>query len=138
MIGEVAPRHLSFMGSITAPGRLIRDTAPDAVARLVEHHRRGAAGSGVTHVQPDRESGHRGNRTSRNGSVCLVLLREIAEKVRPPRALEVPFRHGYPLGRPDDPEGQRKVLEAALRAPPPPGPGAEFWPRVPAPTTIPR
>ena len=36
VIGEVAPRHLSFMGSITAPGRLIRDTAPDAVARLVE------------------------------------------------------------------------------------------------------
>jgi D-proline reductase (dithiol) PrdB len=36
VIGDVAPRHLSFMGSITAPGRLIRDTAPDAVARLVE------------------------------------------------------------------------------------------------------
>jgi D-proline reductase (dithiol) PrdB len=35
-IGEVAPRHLSFMGSITAPGRLIRQTAPEAAARLVE------------------------------------------------------------------------------------------------------
>jgi D-proline reductase (dithiol) PrdB len=33
-IGSVAPRHLSFMGSITAPGRLVRDTAP-AVARLL-------------------------------------------------------------------------------------------------------
>ncbi len=29
-IGEVAPRHLSFMGSITAPGRLVRDFAPRA------------------------------------------------------------------------------------------------------------
>ena len=34
-IGEVAPRHLAFMGSITAPGRLIRDTAPPAVDALV-------------------------------------------------------------------------------------------------------
>ncbi|GAC1337010.1 MAG: hypothetical protein NVSMB23_02930 [Myxococcales bacterium] len=35
-IGEVAPRHLSFMGSITAPGRLVRDSAPAAAAVLVE------------------------------------------------------------------------------------------------------
>jgi D-proline reductase (dithiol) PrdB len=33
-IGSVAPRHLSFMGSITAPGRLIRDTAPEAASLL--------------------------------------------------------------------------------------------------------
>jgi D-proline reductase (dithiol) PrdB len=35
-IGSVAPRHLSFMGSITAPGRLTRDTAPPAARRLRE------------------------------------------------------------------------------------------------------
>jgi D-proline reductase (dithiol) PrdB len=35
-IGAVAPRHLSFMGSITAPGRLVRTTAPGAAALLVE------------------------------------------------------------------------------------------------------
>jgi D-proline reductase (dithiol) PrdB len=33
-IGEVNHRHLSFMGSITAPGRLMRDHAPEA-ARLL-------------------------------------------------------------------------------------------------------
>lgn len=32
VIGEVAPRHLSFMGSITAPGRLVTETAPEAAA----------------------------------------------------------------------------------------------------------
>jgi len=48
-------------------------------------------------------------------TVALVLLREVAEKVRPPRALFVPFRHGYPLGAPGEPELQRSVLEAALR-----------------------
>lgn len=35
-IGAVNHRHLSCMGSITAPGRLVRDTAPSAVRRLVE------------------------------------------------------------------------------------------------------
>jgi D-proline reductase (dithiol) PrdB len=33
-IGSVNRRHLSFMGSITAPGRLVRRTAPEA-ARLL-------------------------------------------------------------------------------------------------------
>lgn len=34
-IGCVAPRHISFMGSIPAPGRLITGTAPE-VARLLQ------------------------------------------------------------------------------------------------------
>ena len=47
-------------------------------------------------------------------TVCVMLLREIAEKVRPPRALAVPFPHGYPLGRANDAELQKKVMRAAL------------------------
>lgn len=47
-------------------------------------------------------------------TVCLILLREVAEKVRPPRALFVPFPHGMPLGRPGDAPLQTAVLEAAL------------------------
>ncbi len=47
-------------------------------------------------------------------SVTIVLLKNVAEKVRPPRALWVPFRHGYPLGSADDPAAQRAVIEAAL------------------------
>jgi len=34
-IGSLAPRHLSFMGSITAPGRLVKRTAPEAAGWLV-------------------------------------------------------------------------------------------------------
>lgn len=34
-IASVTPRHLSLMGSITAPGRLVRDTAPEAARQLV-------------------------------------------------------------------------------------------------------
>ena len=55
-------------------------------------------------------------------TVCIVLLREIAEKVRPPRAMHVPFPHGYALGKPNDPEGQRRVIEAALELFGEPGP----------------
>ena len=35
-IGAVNRRHLSFMGSITAPGRLVRQTAPEAARLLVD------------------------------------------------------------------------------------------------------
>ncbi len=33
-IGSVAPRHLSFQGSITAPGRLVAKTAPEGATLL--------------------------------------------------------------------------------------------------------
>lgn len=48
-------------------------------------------------------------------TVAIQLLREVAERLRPPRALYVPFPHGYPLDAPDEPERQHDVLEAALR-----------------------
>jgi len=35
-IGSVNHRHISFMGSISAPGRLVHDTAPAAARLLVE------------------------------------------------------------------------------------------------------
>jgi hypothetical protein len=56
-------------------------------------------------------------------TVCIVLLREIAEKVRPPRALAVPYPHGYPLGTPHDPGVQRAVVRAALAMLAEEGPG---------------
>jgi len=47
-------------------------------------------------------------------TVVIGLLREVIVAVRPPRALFVPYRHGYPLGEPGDAAGQRRVLSAAL------------------------
>ncbi|MGB5160923.1 MAG: hypothetical protein WBP34_03085 [Thermoanaerobaculia bacterium] len=47
-------------------------------------------------------------------TVVIQLLRLVAEKVRPPRALMVPFPHGYPLDTPNDPAKQMAVIEAAL------------------------
>ena len=36
LIGEVAKRHYSLMGSITAPARLVKFTAPEIVRKLAE------------------------------------------------------------------------------------------------------
>jgi len=47
-------------------------------------------------------------------TVALQLLRTVAEQVRPPRGLFVPFPHGYPLGAPADVELQHAVIDAAL------------------------
>lgn len=35
-IGAAAPRHISLMGSITAPGRLLKETAPRIVEQLCQ------------------------------------------------------------------------------------------------------
>jgi len=47
-------------------------------------------------------------------TTSIVLLKEHAQRTKPPRALFVPFPYGYALGRPDDPEFQHKVLSAVL------------------------
>lgn len=47
-------------------------------------------------------------------TVCVALVRGVAERVRPPRALAVPFPFGAPLGRAHDAAGQRAVVARAL------------------------
>ena len=47
-------------------------------------------------------------------TTSISLVREHTEKVKPPRALFVPFPFGMALGRPDDPALQHRVLRAAL------------------------
>ena len=47
-------------------------------------------------------------------TVGISLIREVTEKLRPPRALSCRFPLGRPLGRPDDAVFQHRVLEAAF------------------------
>jgi hypothetical protein len=47
-------------------------------------------------------------------TVGISLVREHTETIRPPRALWVTFELGRPLGMPDDPAFQRRVMQAAL------------------------
>ena len=55
-------------------------------------------------------------------TVALQLLRIVAEVVRPPRALWLPFPFGFPLGKPNDPSLQKRVLLDALGLLAEPGP----------------
>jgi D-proline reductase (dithiol) PrdB len=115
-VGSLNHRHLSFMGSITAPGRLTKETAPEAARWLVADQVDAAllvpvwpmCNQAVCLVAAELE---------RQGicTVVIQLLKVVAEKVQPPRALFVPFRHGYPLETPDNPERQHAVIEAALK-----------------------
>lgn len=47
-------------------------------------------------------------------TVAIAIIREHAEKVKPPRALFVPFAMGFTLGRPNDPGLQHRVLASAF------------------------
>jgi hypothetical protein len=47
-------------------------------------------------------------------TASITLMPEVTRAVRPPRALSVPFALGYPLGAPEDPPLQRKLLRALL------------------------
>lgn len=42
------------------------------------------------------------------------MLPEVTARVRPPRALAVPYPLGYPMGAPADPALQHHVLRALL------------------------
>ena len=44
----------------------------------------------------------------------ISLIREHTEKIKPPRALWVPFELGRPIGVPDDTAFQTRVVAAAL------------------------
>lgn len=115
-IGSLNERHFSFMGSITAPGRLIQKTAPEIAQALAADAVDAAI---VIPVCPmcNQSSDLIAAEIERHGisTVTIQLLRVVAEKVRPPRALFVPFKHGYPLEAPNDPARQHAVIEAALR-----------------------
>lgn len=47
-------------------------------------------------------------------TISISMVREHTEKVRPPRALFVPFPFGHAMGRANDPDLQQRVLRAAL------------------------
>lgn len=47
-------------------------------------------------------------------TVSITLLRDITERVAPPRALYVDRPLGFPLGRANDPSLQRRIIMSAL------------------------
>ena len=48
-------------------------------------------------------------------TVSISLLREVTSVIRPPRALFVPYKMGYPLGEANNPELQLRIIAAGLK-----------------------
>ena len=47
-------------------------------------------------------------------TLSMISIRDVAERMKPPRALYCEFPLGLPIGRPRDPTFQHRVLEAAF------------------------
>jgi len=47
-------------------------------------------------------------------TVSISLLNEVTSVIRPPRALFVPYKLGFPLGEPNNPKLQHRVIAEAL------------------------
>ena len=47
-------------------------------------------------------------------TVSITLIESITRKVKPPRALAVPYGFGHPLGEPNNPELQHTIIAEAL------------------------
>ena len=57
-------------------------------------------------------------------TVSITLIKDITKKVKPPRALAVPYGFGHPLGEPNNPALQHAIIAEALelledKTPPP-------------------
>lgn len=48
-------------------------------------------------------------------TVSITLLEDITKKIRPPRALLVPYSFGHPLGEPNNPQLQHAIIAETLR-----------------------
>ena len=47
-------------------------------------------------------------------TVSITLVESMTQKIKPPRALAVPYLFGHPLGEPNNPELQHAIIKEAL------------------------
>ena len=115
VIGQSAPRHLSIMGSIIAPAKLISESGPEIARKLQED---GAEGVLLAPVCPfcHQAAGLLQSIIEKAGipTVSISLLMEVTRHVEPPRVLVVDRPLGFPLGEPNNPELQKRIMLEAL------------------------
>ena len=117
-IGSVAQRHISFMGALRTGNELstvILDSGPRAAKQLRDD------GVDVVILTPICPACARtvlvlGHILESHGlsTVALASNLEIAKHANAPRALYCDFPLGRPMGPPEDPEYQHRVLKAAF------------------------
>jgi len=114
VIGGLASAHYSFMGGGLMPDAY--ETSVRSLAGLLK--RDGVDAVFITPVCPNctRATCAIAHYLEAEGIMTtgIALIRENAEALQPPRLLWVTFPLGYPLGKPNDPAFQRRVIEASL------------------------
>lgn len=137
VIGGLASVHYSFMG-----GGLMPDAYETSVRSLASMLKRdGVDAVFITPVCPNctRATCAIAHYLEAEGILTtgIALIRENAEALQPPRLLWVTFPLGYPLGKPNDPAFQRRVIEAGLDLlTRPSGPVLEDYPEELPPTDL--
>ncbi|MFN7991991.1 MAG: glycine/sarcosine/betaine reductase selenoprotein B family protein [Bryobacteraceae bacterium] len=115
IVGSSAKRHFSIMGSIIAPAKLINESAPEIALKLVADQVDAVL---LAPVCPfcHQAAGLLQSIIEKAGipTVSISLLMEITRQVEPPRVLVVDRPLGYPLGEPNHPELQKRIMLAAL------------------------
>ncbi len=115
IVGESAPRHFSIMGSIIAPARLISHSGPEIARKLQEDAVDAVL---LAPVCPfcHQASGLLQSIIEKVGiaTVSISLLLAVTARVEPPRVLAVDRPLGYPLGEPNNPELQKRIMLAAF------------------------
>lgn len=115
IVGEAAPRHFSIMGSIIAPARLISESGPE-IARLLREDKVDAVFLAPVCPFCHQAAGLLQSLIEKAGipAVSISLLRDVTKRVEPPRVLAVNRPLGYPLGEPNKPELQQRIMQAAF------------------------
>ena len=115
VVGGYAPRHFSIMGSIIAPARLISESGPEIASKLKADSVDGVL---LAPVCPfcHQAAGLLQSIIEKAGiaTVSISSLLEITNRVEPPRVLFVDRPLGYPLGEPNQPDLQKRIMLAAL------------------------
>ena len=115
VVGESASRHFSIMGSIIAPAHLISESGPE-IARLLGEDNVDAVLLAPVCPFCHQAAGLLQSIIEKAGvpTVSISLLLDVTRRVEPPRVLAVDRPLGYPFGEPNQPDLQKRIMEAAF------------------------
>ena len=116
IIGQLNPVWWSLCGFIPSAARFAGTTLPELVERVVRYEVQAALlvpASRLCHQTLGLVA--RAVEAAGIPTMMLVVDREAAESVRPPRAAYYVGEYGCVAGKPEWPEHQRRILDEALR-----------------------
>ncbi|HWS54502.1 MAG TPA: glycine/sarcosine/betaine reductase selenoprotein B family protein [Pyrinomonadaceae bacterium] len=116
IIGQLNPVWWSLCGFITDARRFAEEAAPRLVERVMRYEAQAALlvpASRLCHQTMALLA--RAVEAAGVPTMMLAVDRDLAERVRPPRAAYYAGEFGCVVGKPDWPEYQRRVLDESLR-----------------------